>query len=120
MIKIETSPSTTNLVITGELDLVDHGKFAPVTARVAGLRRQVLVIDMCRVTFMDSIGAAFLITLADSCRKRGGSTILRGCDDRHLFILEICGALDLFHIDTVHTCTAALPAAEAAIGGAAP
>ena len=55
---------------------------------------------MCRVTFMDSTGAAFLISLADAGRKRGGATVLRGADQRDLFVIEICGALDLFRIDS--------------------
>ncbi|SDR77921.1 STAS domain-containing protein [Paraoerskovia marina] len=107
MIEIATSPATTTLVITGDLDLVERDQFPEIAARVVGLRRQLLVIDMCRVTFMDSTGAAFLISLADSGRKRGGATVLRGCDDRDLFVLEVCGALDLFRIDSEHHCSSA-------------
>jgi anti-anti-sigma factor len=59
---------------------------------------------MCQVTFMDSTGAAFLISLADSGRKRGGATALRGADPRDLFVIEICGALELFRIDAEHHC----------------
>jgi anti-anti-sigma factor len=112
MIEIVTSATTTTLVITGELDLAERVQFPEITARVVGLRRQLLVIDMCRVTFMDSTGAAFLISLADAGRKRGGATVLRGADARELFVLEVCGALDLFRIDTNHTCngTASHPA----------
>lgn len=112
MIEIVTSATTTTLVIAGELDLAERVQFPEITARVVGLRRQLLVIDMCRVTFMDSTGAAFLISLADAGRKRGGATVLRGADARELFVLEVCGALDLFRIDTGHACDgAATPAA---------
>ena len=104
MIEISTSPATTTLVIAGDLDLAERDQFPEIAARVVGLRRQLLVIDMCRVTFMDSTGAAVLIALADSGRKRGGATVLRGCDDRDLFVLEVCGALDLFRIDVDHRC----------------
>ena len=104
MIEIATSPSTTTLVIAGDLDLVERDQFPEITARVTGLRRQLLVVDMCRVTFMDSTGAAFLISLADAGRKRGGATVLRGADPRDLFVIEICGALDLFRIDADHHC----------------
>jgi anti-anti-sigma factor len=104
MIEISMSPATTTLTISGDLDLAERDQFPEVAARVTGLRRQLLVIDMCRVTFMDSTGAAFLISLADSARKRGGATVLRGCDERDLFVLEVCGALPMFRIDSEHTC----------------
>ncbi|MBF0686584.1 MAG: STAS domain-containing protein [Cellulomonas sp.] len=104
MIEISTSSTTTTLLIAGDLDLAEREQFPEVTARVVGLRRQLLVIDMCRVTFMDSTGAAFLISLADAGRRRGGATVLRGAADRDLFVLEICGALELFRIDADHRC----------------
>lgn len=105
MIEVSTSPATTTITIAGDLDLAERSQFPEITARITGLRRQLLVLDMCGVTFMDSTGAAFLISLADAGRKRGGATVLRGCDDRDLFVLEVCGALELFRIDTEHSCT---------------
>lgn len=110
MIEIATSSATTTLVISGDLDLAERDQFPELTARVTGLRRQLLVIDMCRVTFMDSTGAAFLISLADAGRRRGGATVLRGTDERELFVLEVCGALDMFRIDDAHACPPLEPA----------
>lgn len=104
MIEISMSPATTTLVISGDLDLAEREQFPEIAARVTGLRRQLLVIDMCRVTFMDSTGAAFLISLADSARRRGGATVLRGADERELFVLEVCGALEMFRLDEEHAC----------------
>ena len=104
MIEISTSSTTTTLTIAGDLDLAERDQFPEIAARVVGLRRQLVVIDMCQVTFMDSTGAAFLISLADSGRKRGGATVLRGADPRDLFVIEICGALELFRIDSEHRC----------------
>ena len=103
MIEITTSPTTT-LTISGDLDLAERDEFPDVAARVAGLRSRQLVIDMCEVTFMDSMGAAFLISIADDNRKRGGETVLRGADQRDLFVIEICGALGLFQVDADHHC----------------
>lgn len=104
MIEISTSSTSTTLTVAGDLDLAERDQFPEIAARVVGLRRQLVVIDMCGVTFMDSTGAAFLISLADAGRKRGGATVLRGADPRDLFVIEICGALDLFRIDTDHRC----------------
>jgi anti-sigma B factor antagonist len=109
MIEISTSSTTTTLTIAGDLDLAERDQFPEIAARVVGLRRQLLVIDMCRVTFMDSTGAAFLISLADAGRKRGGATVLRGADQRDLFVIEICGALDLFRLDSDHHCGPGAP-----------
>jgi anti-anti-sigma factor len=109
MIEISMSAASTTLTISGDLDLAEREQFPEVAARVTGLRRQLLVLDMCGVTFMDSTGAAFLIALADSSRKRGGATVLRGCDDRDLFVLEVCGALPMFRLDTVHRCPPETP-----------
>ena len=104
MIEISTSSTTTTLTVEGDLDLAERDQFPEIAARVVGLRHQLLVVDMCEVSFMDSTGAAFLISLADAGRKRGGATVLRGADQRDLFVIEICGALDLFRIDTEHNC----------------
>ncbi|GAA1644760.1 STAS domain-containing protein [Georgenia ruanii] len=104
MIEISASSTTANVTITGDLDLAERERFPEVTARVSGLRRQLLVIDMCRVSFMDSTGAAFLMALAEAGSRRGGATVLRGVSERDLFVLEICGALPLFRIDHEHRC----------------
>ena len=104
MIQLETSATTTVLTVVGDLDLAERGQFPEVTARVSGLRRQLLVVDMCRTTFLDSTGAAFLISLADALSRRGGVTVLRGADERDLFVLEVCGALEMFRVDTDHRC----------------
>ncbi len=109
MIEIATSSTTTIVSISGDLDLASRARFPEVTARVSGLRRQLLMIDMCQVGFMDSTGAAFLISLAEASSRRGGQTILRGADDRDLFVLEICGALDFFRIESDHRCEPATP-----------
>lgn len=112
MIEIATSPTTVTLTVSGDLDLMEREQFPEVTARVSGLRRQLLVVDMCRVSFMDSTGAAFLISLADAGRRRGGATVLRGCSERELFVLEVCGALELFRVDEGHACPPVVPAAS--------
>ena len=104
MIEISASSTTTTIVVSGDLDLAERDQFPEIAARVVGLRRQLVVVDMCRVDFMDSTGAAFLISLADAGRKRGGATVLRGADPRDLFVIEVCGALDLFRIDPDHHC----------------
>ncbi|GAB2684500.1 STAS domain-containing protein [Thalassiella azotivora] len=104
MMELSTSPTTTTITIVGDLDLAERGQFPELVARVSGLRRQLLVLDLCRTTFLDSTGAAFLISLAEATDKRGGVTLLRGADERNRFVLEVCGALDMFRVDDEHAC----------------
>ncbi|UER55361.1 STAS domain-containing protein [Kineosporiaceae bacterium SCSIO 59966] len=104
MIQLESSSTSTVLTVVGDLDLAERDQFPEIAARVSGLRRQLLVVDMCRTTFLDSTGAAFLISLADALGRRGGVTVLRGVSERDRFVLEVCGVLDLFRIDDEHHC----------------
>ncbi len=104
MMELSFSPTTTTITVVGDLDLAERAQFPELVARVSGLRRQLLVIDLCRTTFLDSTGAAFLISLAESTDRRGGVTLLRGADERSRFVLEVCGALEMFRLDEDHTC----------------
>ncbi len=104
MMELSYSRTTTTITVVGDLDLAERAQFPELVARVSGLRRQLLVIDLCRTTFLDSTGAAFLISLAESTDRRGGVTLLRGADERSRFVLEVCGALDMFRLDEEHRC----------------
>ena len=104
MIELSTTATAVVLVVSGDLDLSARHEFPEIVARVSGLRRQLLVVDLCRATFLDSTGAAFLISLADATARRGGVTSLRGGDDRTLYVLEICGAMDMFRVVEDHRC----------------
>ena len=106
MIELSSTATAVVLVVSGDLDLSARHEFPEIVARVSGLRRQLLLVDLCRATFLDSTGAAFLISLADATSRRGGVTSLRGGDDRTLYVLEVCGALDMFRIVDDHRCEA--------------
>ena len=84
------------------------------TAKLRGLRRPLVVPDLCATTFLDSTGAAFLASVAQTTARRGGIAVLRGADPRELFVLEVCGALPLFRTDTTHRCPPPQPLTEAA------
>ena len=98
MIEVVATPSETTLVLAGDLDVAERDTFPEARAQIAGMRGSRLVIDMCNVTFMDSTGAAFLISLADAGNGQDRQTVLRGADERDLFVLSVCGVLDLFEI----------------------
>jgi anti-sigma B factor antagonist len=104
MIDITASQTTVVVTISGDLDLTERDQFAEAIAHVGELPQRLLVVDMCHTALVDSIGASFLISLASSEQQRGGAPVLRGCSELDLRVLEICGALDLFQVDTVHCC----------------
>lgn len=99
MIEIQVSATTATVLISGDLDLAEREQFPAAISRVTGLHRPLVVIDMSQVTFMDSTGAAFLISMADATQRRGGVAVLRGAHERDLFVLQVCGALGRFRID---------------------
>jgi anti-anti-sigma factor len=106
VIEITTSsPTAVTLTIDGDLDLVESSRFGDIVAEVTAATPDELVVDMCRVTFMDSSGAGFLIRLAEALRRRDARTTLRGIASRDEFVLDVCGALDSFTLDRDHHCT---------------
>ncbi len=64
-------------------DAIDHG--------------QSITIDAAAVTFMDSVGVAFLVRLAASMPAKE-KVVLRDCSVSVLDLLHITGSLPLFHI----------------------
>lgn len=104
MLEISTSPSTTTITVIGDLDATMREQFPEMTARVSGLHRQLLVLDLCRLEFLDSTGAAFITAVMESTTRGGGVSLLRGADEQARFVLHVCGILDAFRIDEQHSC----------------
>ena len=78
MIDVVASGSGMLVTITGDLDLSSRDQ-AEATLRRIGLReRPNLTVDLCRMRFMDSTGAAWIAALVEQDRRLGGSTVLRG------------------------------------------
>jgi len=104
VIEMSTTTSATVVTVAGDLDVSERESFPQVVTRVNDLRRRLLLIDLCRADFVDSAGAFFLVSLAERTLSRDGLTVLRGADDRCLFVLDVIGALQLFHVDEQHFC----------------
>lgn len=117
MLQLSTSPTTATLTVTGDLDIAERDRFPEVTARLRSLRRPLVVLDLCGATFLDSTGAAFLASVAQTTGRRGGVAVLRGASARELFVLEVCGALPLFRTDATHRCPEAAAAGGAGASG---
>lgn len=104
MFEVATGAFVTTVTISGALDLSARDHFAEVTSRVGAIKHRLLAFDLCNVTFIDSSGAAFLISLAEAGHRKGWMTVLRGCNENNKFVLGICDALDHFRFDEQHVC----------------
>ncbi len=104
MLEISMSSGSTTITVVGDLDVTARDQFPEATARVSGLGRQLLVLDLCRMEFMDSTGAAFVAVCGEQTRRSGGVALLRGADHHAQFVLEVCGVLPLFRVDDEHVC----------------
>lgn len=104
MIDVVTSTSGLLVTVTGDLDLAARAEAEAALRRVALRERPNLTVDLCRLSFMDSTGAAWLAALVEQDRRMGGSPVLRGAGPRDLFVLEVCGVLDRVAVDTSHHC----------------
>jgi anti-anti-sigma factor len=108
MIEMSTTTSTTVVTVAGDLDVSERSLFDDVVTRVNELRRPRLVVDLCAADWVDSAGATFLVSLAERTRSRGGVSVLRGADDRCLFVLDVTDALRHFTVDEHHVCRSPL------------
>ena len=104
MLEISTSPGTTTISVVGDLDVTIRDQFPEAIARVSALGRHLMVLDLCRLDFMDSTGAAFVAAVAEATRRAGGLAMLRGADEQATFVLEVCGVLPAFRVDEEHAC----------------
>lgn len=111
MIEMSTSTSTTVVTVAGDLDVSERAQFPAVVSRVNENRRRRLVVDLCGADYVDAAGAAFLVSLAERTRSRGGVSVLRGADDRCLFVLDIVDGLRHFTVDEHHVCVGPLSSA---------
>jgi anti-sigma B factor antagonist len=62
---------TRRLEVAGELDVVSGGELREAVDRVLGESDQPLVVDLSRVTFVDSSGLAALLAAAQAADRQG-------------------------------------------------
>ena len=82
------------LVLTGELDMGSARDLGAAVARIRMSRRTALVLDLRRLTFIDSAGMHMIVMSRELCaQQRCGFMLVPGQRQvQHAF--EICGLLD--------------------------
>lgn len=89
----------TVVLLSGEIDL-GLAEDMEQSGRDVVSRDFDVVVDCSAVTFMDSIGLAFLIRLAAGARRRQRGVTLRNPDDSVLDVLHLTGSTSLFRVET--------------------
>jgi anti-anti-sigma factor len=100
LICVETSDGTLEATITGELDLaVESHVIDSVTAAMTATDASMLVLDMSKVTFIDSSGLRALMTCRDSAERAGMAVALRVVPGPVTHLLDVAGVADWFAYD---------------------
>lgn len=80
------------LILSGELDLASAGDLEPVILRICG-DVSALVLDLSRLTFMDSNGLRPILLAGSLCRERGCEFSVIPGQHNIQHLLEITGTL---------------------------
>ena len=86
------SNGTLTAVLSGELDhcLASEVR-AAIDEKLIRRRPGLLVLDISRISFMDSSGLGLIMGRYTVCKRYGASFCLRGADGRAMKILELAG-----------------------------
>jgi anti-anti-sigma factor len=103
-------PETPNLLpLEGEIDLHVAPRIDESLRRMLGKRPPRLVVDLSRVTYIDSSGLAVLIAAAQDIEVYGGRLMLAGAQQNVRSIIESSGLGEFFlafpHVDAAFAAT---------------
>ena len=92
------SESRTFLQLDGSLDLESCERFLKSARAQLADGGPELVLDLSRVTFMDSSGLGALITLGHDCEDAGSAVVLQAPSERVMRLIEISGLQEVWAI----------------------
>ena len=82
------------LVLTGELDMFSARELGAAVARIRMSRRTALVLDLRRLTFIDSAGMHMIVMARELCSQQRCGFMLVPGQRQVQRAFEICGLLD--------------------------
>ena len=82
------------LVLTGELDMGSARELGAAVARIRMSRRTALVLDLRRLTFIDSAGMHMIVMARELCAQQRCGFMLVPGQRQVQRAFEICGLLD--------------------------
>ena len=97
-------PDSPNVLrLQGEVDLEVSPKIRVQLQQLAALRPPRIVVDLTKVTYIDSSGLAVLITAVNDVEEYGGRLMLSGMQEKVRIIIEAAGLSRFFvafpHVD---------------------
>jgi len=96
-VRVEPAADVTRIVLVGEVDLVLRSDLQAVAADAAARGRPVEV-DLSDVSFMDSTGVGFLVSLARAGQANGWRPLLRGANRRVRDTIDLSGIAALVEV----------------------
>ena len=93
------SPGLSVLTLAGELDMACAPEFAAHLERAIDAHCDCVVIDISRLTFMDSAGVRALLSGARTIQLDGGAIVLAAPTPSILRVLELVHASDVVQIE---------------------
>jgi anti-anti-sigma factor len=91
------------LVLTGELDMGSARDLGAAVARIRMSRRTALVLDLRRLTFIDSAGMHMIVMARELCAEQRCGFMLIPGQRQVQRAFEICGLLDRLPFRRDHT-----------------
>ncbi|HSV67957.1 MAG TPA: STAS domain-containing protein [Mycobacteriales bacterium] len=82
---------TTTLYVAGEVDLATAGELRQAAFIALDAGATELIIDLYKVTFLDSTGLAVLVALNNQTTDTGAHLTVRGSSPRVLKVMRITG-----------------------------
>jgi anti-sigma B factor antagonist len=98
-IEVANTTSPTTVVLSGEIDLTSSQRLREVLLSVANGGEHRLIVDLGKVTFMDSTGLSALVAARKRFRSIDGEIVLRSPSAGVLRVLEITGLARVFTIE---------------------
>jgi anti-sigma B factor antagonist len=87
--------------VSGEIDAYTAPKLKEKLLPLSEKEEVHLVVDMSRVTYMDSTGLGVIVGVFKSVRKYNGHFYLTGLSDRLIRLFKITGLADIININSV-------------------
>jgi anti-anti-sigma factor len=110
--------ATSTIELEGEWDLSRQAATTNAIAQVLDRRPACLVLDLSRLSFIDSSGVHVLIDTSSRCAKQGARLVIIPGPRAVQRVFEICGLIDVLPFADHDPQTSATKAREAAPGTA--
>ena len=100
MLDIKTLPeeTLTTIEIEGEVDLYSSPELRKILLSLTGAETPVLIVDLCKVKYMDSSGVATLVEALQQVGKYGGRLKLANLRDAVAEVFELSRLDKVFDI----------------------